>query len=71
MEVPSLDGKKLLLKVPSGTQSGKVFRISSKGLPRLSAYGKGNLYVQVNIEIPKKLTREQKNMLKDLKKQGL
>lgn len=71
VEVPTLQGKKIILKVPAGTPSGKVFRISGKGLPHFSGFGKGNLYVELVIDIPKRLTKKQKVLLKELKKEGL
>jgi len=71
VEIETLEGKKLFLKVPQGTDSGKVFKLSGKGIPRFSGWGRGSLFVQLNIETPKKLTRKQKELLKSLKKQGL
>ena len=71
VEVPTLDGKKILLKVPAGTESGKVFRISGKGIPRFSGWGRGNLYVELSVKIPKKLTKKQRELLKRLGEEGL
>ena len=71
IEVPTLEGKKILLKVPSGTESGEVFRISGKGIPYFSGFAKGNLYIELIIKTPKKLTKQQKELLEKLKEQGL
>ncbi len=71
IETLILRGDKILLKIPAGTESGKVLRISGKGIPHFSGYGKGNLYVELNIKIPKKLTRKQKELLKNLKEEGI
>ena len=71
VEVSTLDGTKILLNIPAGTESGKVFKISGKGIPRFGGYGKGNLYVELIIRTPKKLTRKQKELLEELKKEGL
>ncbi len=71
IEVPTLDGKKILLKVPQASQSGKILRISNKGIPHFSSFGKGNLYVELVIETPKKLTKKQKELLEKLKEEGL
>jgi len=71
IKVPTLDGSKILLKIPSGTQSGKVLRISGKGIPHFSSFGKGNMYVELQIETPKHLSRKQKDLLKQLSEQGL
>ena len=66
VEFPGLLGEKLKLKIPEGTKSGTVFRIVGKGLA-----GKGDLYVKVNIAVPKKIPRKAKKLLKELKEMGL
>ncbi len=66
-----LTGKNIALKIPAGTFPGKIIRLSGKGLPRLSGYGQGDLYVQVNINVPKKLTKKQKLLLENLRKEGI
>jgi len=71
VEMTTLKGNKIFLKIPSGIESGKILRISGKGIPHFSGYGKGNLYVEINIKIPKKLTKKQKELLKELKEEGL
>ncbi len=71
IEIPSLEKKKTLLKIPSDTESGKVLRISGKGIPRFSGYGRGNLYVELVIRTPKKLSRKQKELLERLKEEGM
>jgi len=71
VEVSALEGKKILLEVPQGTESGKVLRISGKGIPHFSGYGRGNLYIELIIKTPKKLTDKQKEILKKLKEEGI
>ncbi len=71
VEVPILDGKNIFLRIPAGTESGKIFRISKKGIPHFSGFGRGNLYVELVIKTPKKLTRKQKELLKELDKEEL
>lgn len=71
IEIKSLEGTNILLEVPAGTESGKVLRISGKGIPHFGGYGKGNLYVELNIKTPKKLSKKQKELLDELKKEGL
>jgi len=71
IEVSTLEGAKLLLKVPSGTESGKILRISGKGIPHFSGYGKGDMYVELIVKTPKRLTKEQKKLLDQLRKEGL
>jgi molecular chaperone DnaJ len=65
LAVPTLYGD-VKLEIPHGTQPGEQFQIKGKGLPRFGAWGKGNgnQYVTVNVEIPKKLTDQQKDLLK-------
>ncbi len=72
VKVPGLGKEKpVYLKVPAGTQPGKIFRISDKGIPKFSGYGRGNLYVKITIATPKRLTRRQKELLKKLKEEGI
>jgi len=66
-----LEGANILLQAPAGSESGKILRISGKGIPHFGTYGKGNLYVELKVVIPKKLTREQKELLNRLKEEGL
>ena len=61
--VPTLDGK-IKYKIPEGTQSGTIFRMKGKGIPSLRGYGRGDHYVKVIVEIPKKLNDKQKELLK-------
>lgn len=59
-EVPTVGGK-VKIKVDSGTQSGKILRLAGKGLPSLDSYGKGDMFVHINVWTPQKLTPEQKD----------
>lgn len=63
--VPTLEGEHKL-KIPEGTQSGTTFRIRSKGVPVLNGHGKGDLYVEVRIQTPGKLTKRQRELLAEL-----
>lgn len=71
VELLTLDNKKILLKVPPGTESGKMLKISGKGIPRFSGYGKGNLYIALIVKTPKKLNRKQKELLRKLQEEGI
>ena len=62
VEVPTLNGKKTV-KVPEGTESGKLLKISGEGIKSLRGYGKGDIIVKFTIETPKKLTDKQKELL--------
>jgi len=71
IETQILDGSKILLKVPEGTESGKILRISGKGITHFSGYGRGNLYVELVVKTPKKLSKRQKELLERLKEAGI
>jgi molecular chaperone DnaJ len=68
IEVPTIDGGKTRVKVPEGTESGKQFRLGSKGMPVLRSKQQGDLYIQVEVETPKSLTRKQRELLKEFEK---
>ncbi|MDD5750045.1 MAG: molecular chaperone DnaJ [Candidatus Pacebacteria bacterium] len=70
-DLDSLENKKLSLKIPAGVESGKIFRLAGKGIPHFASWGKGDLYVELQVITPKKLTKEQKKILEELKKEGL
>ncbi len=70
VDVPGLDGSMLKLKVPAGIKCGQKMRLRGKGLPKMSG-GQGDLFVKVLIDVPKKLTSEQKKIVSELKKVGL
>ena len=65
IEVPTLNGK-VSLTIPSGTESGKIFRLKGQGLPRLNYAGKGDEYIEVKIWTPRKVSGEEKELLKRL-----
>ena len=64
--VPLPDGAKAKLKIPAGTQSGKVFRMKGKGAPRLKGKGAGDLLVTAQIAAPKHVSGKQKELLQEL-----
>ena len=63
IEVPTIDGAKSKVKIPEGTQSGRRFRLQSKGMPILRQRQHGDMYVQVVVETPQKLTKKQRELL--------
>ena len=67
IEVPTLDGK-VLLKIPPGTQPGKVFRIKGKGIPDLRGHGTGDELVRINVDIPERLNSNEKKLLEEFAK---
>jgi molecular chaperone DnaJ len=69
-DVPTIDGNKTRVKVPEGTQSGRRFRLGGKGMPVLRARETGDMYVQVLVETPQKLTKRQKELLQEFEQQS-
>ncbi len=64
IEVPTLDGSIVKVKIPSGTQTGSNFRLSDKGMPIVRQSGKGDLYLEAFVETPVNLSTNQKDLLK-------
>jgi len=64
IEVSSLNDR-VTLKIPAGTQPGTLFRVRERGLPHLQARGRGDLLVRVNVDVPNRLTSEQKKLLQE------
>jgi molecular chaperone DnaJ len=65
LELETLDGVETI-KVPEGTQSGREFKLRSKGVPHLNSHGKGDLIVEVRVQTPTKLSKQQKELLRQL-----
>lgn len=66
VEVPTIDGV-VKIKVPAGTQSGKIFRLKGKGLPAIQSYGVGDQLIHVNVWTPKKLNDDERKLLEQLR----
>jgi len=71
IEVPTIDGKTLRLKIPAGTQCNAKFRLRGYGMPRMDGSGRGDAYARVLVSVPTKLTRKQKALLKEMEEAGL
>ncbi len=69
VKVPTLDGK-AEMKVPASTQSNTVFNLKGKGIPSLRGFGKGDQKVRVVIDVPEKLSKRQKEILKEFEKES-
>ncbi|MFT7615967.1 MAG: molecular chaperone DnaJ [Candidatus Woesearchaeota archaeon] len=67
IEIPTLIGK-ADLKIPAGTQGGTLFKMKGKGIPRMRGFGAGDQYVKVDIEVPKSLSKKQKEALIEYEK---
>jgi len=65
IEVPTLDGGRSKVSIPEGTQPGRQFRLRGKGMPILRSAQKGDLYVELAVETPVKLTKRQKELLRE------
>ncbi len=71
VDVPTLDGGRSNVKIPEGTQNGRQVRLRGKGMPVLQGGGmKGDLYVELSIETPVKLSRRQKDLLRDFENES-
>ncbi|HEY1541491.1 MAG TPA: molecular chaperone DnaJ [Xanthobacteraceae bacterium] len=68
LEVPAIDGSKTRVKIPEGTQSGRRFRLQSRGMPVLRTKQVGDMYVQVMVETPQKLTKRQRELLSEFER---
>jgi molecular chaperone DnaJ len=69
IEVPTLK-EKTKLRIPAGTQTGAVFRLRGQGVPDIQGYGRGDQLVRVNIEVPRKLTPRQRELLEEYARAG-
>jgi molecular chaperone DnaJ len=65
VKIPTLDGD-ATLEIPEGTQTGTSFRIRKRGVPVLNGNGRGDLYVEVKVATPRKLTRQQRELMEQL-----
>jgi len=62
--VPTLDGGRAKVAIPEGTQPGRQFRLRAKGMPVLRSGQRGDLYVEIAVETPVKLSKQQKELLR-------
>jgi molecular chaperone DnaJ len=67
-KVPAIDGSEVKVKVPAGTQTGRRFRLTAKGMPILRSKQTGDMYVQVSVETPQNLTKRQRELLAEFEK---
>ncbi len=70
IEAPTIDGAKVKVTIPEGTQSGHQFRLKSKGMTSMRGHGRGDMYIQVSVETPVNLNKKQKDLLKEFEKSG-
>jgi molecular chaperone DnaJ len=70
VDVPTVEGNRVRMPVPSGTENGKQFRLKSKGMPVLRSKVQGDMYIQVEVETPKNLTRKQRELLEEFERES-
>jgi molecular chaperone DnaJ len=70
IKVPTIDGE-VKIRVRPGTQSGTMVRLRERGVPHLRGRGRGDEYIRINILTPEKLTREQRNLVEEMREKGL
>jgi molecular chaperone DnaJ len=70
IEVPTIDGSRAKVTIPSGTQSGHQFRLRGKGMSRLHNRGLGDMYIEARVETPVKLTKRQQELLREFEDAG-
>lgn len=68
VDVPTLKGKKIVLKIPAETQNGKVFRLAGQGMPQLGGSSKGDLFAKVKVALPTGLNPQEKELFQELRK---
>jgi molecular chaperone DnaJ len=70
IDVPTVDGGQTRVKIPEGTETGKQFRLKGKGMPVLRSKVTGDMYIQVDVETPKNLTRRQRELLDEFERES-
>jgi len=70
VEIPTIKGTKLALKIPAETQNGRIFRLAGQGMPKLGTKTFGDLLAKVDVVLPTKLTAREKELFEELKKLG-
>ncbi len=65
IRIPTLEGE-AVIRLPEGTQTGTVFRLRNKGVPVLNGHGRGDLYVEVKVQTPTRISKQQRELLKEL-----
>jgi len=68
IEVPTIDGKKASVKIPTGTQTGQQFRLKGKGMPVMRSSSRGDMFIDVFVETPVNLNKKQEDLIRELDK---
>ncbi|NEU15188.1 molecular chaperone DnaJ, partial [Methylobacterium sp. BTF04] len=67
IDVPTLTGKKVKMRIPPGTQTGSVLRLRNLGMPKIAGFGKGDQLVKIKVVMPEKLSRQEKAFYQQIK----
>jgi len=70
VEVPSIDGEPATLKIPKGTQNGSRLKVKGRGMPIMNSDKRGDLFVDINVQIPTSLTKRQEELLREFEAEG-
>lgn len=70
VEVPTVDGHRARINIPAGTQSGQQFRLRAKGMSMLRTSSRGDMFVELTVETPVNLTKRQKELMEEFRKEG-
>ena len=70
IDVPTIDGGKVKVSIPEGTQTGHQFRLKGKGMSQMRGHARGDMFIQVNVETPVNLNKKQKDILREFDKSG-
>jgi len=70
VEVPTVDGNRARINIPAGTQSGQQFRLRAKGMSMLRTTSRGDMFVELSVETPMNLTKRQKELMDEFRKEG-
>jgi molecular chaperone DnaJ len=71
VDVPTPYGERLSVKIPAGTETGKLLKLKGHGAPKLKGGGKGDLLARVRLTVPKKLTKKQRELVEELQRTGV
>lgn len=70
VEVPTIDGSRVKVNIPAGTQSGRQFRLKGRGMSMMRSQNRGDMYILANVETPVNLSKKQKDLLKEFEGEG-
>ena len=70
IEVPTVDGGRAKVKIPPGSQTGQQFRLRNKGMAVLQSAGRGDMYIEMMVETPVNLTKKQRELLEEFRKES-